>query len=263
MLGDILIPVLILGALGIIFGLMLGFASKIFKVERDERIDQIIEVLPGANCGGCGFAGCSDFATHVCGGNAKVNGCPVGGKDVADKVAEIMGAETGDFVKCSARVLCNGSNDVAKDKYDYDGLMDCFAAEKMGYGHKECSYGCLGYGTCVKACKFGAISVKNGVAVVDKEKCTACGQCVEACPKHIIQIVPDDKKYSILCSNKDRGPVCKTACDVSCIGCKICEKNCESGAIIIESFLSHIDYDKCVGCGICMEKCPRKAIKEV
>lgn len=257
---QILISLLILGGLGLLFGALLGFASKVFHVESDERIDKIVSCLPGANCGGCGFAGCSNFAASVVSGDAPYSGCPVCNSSQREQIAKIMGVTAGEEEKMSAVVLCSGSSSVTEQKYVYKGINDCNAAMRLGGGQKQCEYACLGLGTCQGVCKFGAISIKDGVAVIDKEKCTACGMCVNACPKHVIKILPEKAERIVLCSSKQKGAVVTKACRVGCIGCGLCAKVCPSEAITIEDNLAVIDSAKCTNCGACKEKCPRGII---
>ena len=251
----------VVGAVGLLIGLFLGIAAIKFKVEVDEREEAVLGVLPGNNCGGCGYAGCSGLAAAIAKGEAPVNACPVGGEPVGSKVAESMGVEAGNSVKQVAYVKCQGTCDRAKTEYEYHGVEDC---RVMGFvpggGPKSCNSGCLGFGSCVKECPFDAIHVIAGVAVVDKEQCKACGKCVVVCPNNLIELVPYDAPYAVACSSADKGPTAMKACDTACIGCGICVKNCPSGAIAVENFHAHIDQDKCTGCGICLEKCPKKAI---
>ena len=259
----IITAVLVIAILGLLLGLFLGFAAKAFHVESDPREDKITGVLPGNNCGGCGYPGCSGLAAAIVAGNAPVNGCPVGGEAVAKKVAEIMGVEAGESVRLAAFVRCAGDCEMAGKDYEYHGVEDCrMAAMLPAGGEKSCSYGCLGYGSCVAACPFDAIHVVNGIAVVDRDACKACGKCVEACPKHLIELIPADSVFAVACSSKDKGPDVMKKCKVGCIGCGICKKNCEAEAIEVAEFLAHIDQSKCVKCGSCAEKCPKKAIKK-
>lgn len=259
----ILIATVVVSVVGLFIGLFLGIAGIKFKVEVDEREESILGVLPGNNCGGCGYPGCSGLAAAIVKGEAPVNACPVGGDEVAKKVAEIMGVEADDSVKMVAFVKCQGDCDKAKVDYEYTGAEDCAMLSFVpNGGPKSCNYGCLGYGSCVKACPFDAIHVINGIAVVDKEACKACGKCVAACPKNLIELIPYDSKYVVACSSHDKGPVTMKECSVGCIGCTLCAKNCPNDAVKIENFLSVIDQDKCEGCGICMEKCPKKTIVE-
>lgn len=253
----------VVGIVGIFIGLFLGIAGIIFKVEVDEKEEAVLAALPGNNCGGCGFAGCSGLAAAIAKGEAAVNACPVGGDAVGKQIAEIMGVEAGDTKKMVAFVHCQGDCEKTHNDYEYVGIEDCaMLAFVPNGGPKSCNYGCLGYGSCVKACPFDAIHVVNGVAVVDKEACKACGKCVAACPKNLISIVPYDAPYLVACSSQDKGPVTMKACTVGCIGCGICVKNCPAGAVTVENFKATIDPDKCTGCGTCAEKCPKKAIIE-
>lgn len=262
--SGILIAAVLVGGVGLFIGLFLGIAGIKFKVEVDEKEEAVLAALPGNNCGGCGFAGCSGLAAAIAKGEAEVGTCPVGGEPVAKKIAEIMGVEAGESVRMTAFVKCQGDCDKTKVDYDYSGVTDCNMLSFVpNGGPKSCNQGCLGYGSCVKACPFDAIRVVNGVAVVDKEACKACGKCVAACPKHLIELIPYAAKYAVACSNTEKGPVTMKACDVGCIGCTLCAKNCPNEAVTIENFNAHIDQDKCVGCGICASKCPKKAIVEV
>jgi Na+-translocating ferredoxin:NAD+ oxidoreductase RNF subunit RnfB len=252
----------VLGALGAIFGAVLAFAAKKFAVEVDERESAIVGVLPGANCGGCGYPGCGGFAASVVAGKAPVNGCVVGGAAVAAQVAEIMGVAAGESVRKIAQVQCTGGG-CEHLKYDYVGIQDCLSAARMtGGGPLSCKFGCLGLGTCVSACPFDAIHVVNGAARVDDEKCVACGKCVAICPRAIIQLVPrkTKKHVAIHCSSKDKGADTRSNCNDGCIGCGICAKACPKEAIVMADNLAKIDYEKCIGCGLCAQKCPRKLI---
>lgn len=261
MLEGIITATVIVGVVGLIVGLFLGIAAISFKVDVDEREEAILEVLPGNNCGGCGYAGCSGLAAAIVKGEAPVNACPVGGEAVGNKVAEIMGVEAQAGNRQVAFVHCKGDCNKAKTDYDYYGVEDCsMIAFVPGGGPKTCNYGCLGYGSCVKACPFDAIHIVDGIAVVDKEVCKACGKCVAACPKNLISLVPYDAKHIVACSSKDKGPVAMKACDVACIGCGLCKKNCPNDAITIVDFHAVIDQEKCTKCGKCAEVCPKKCI---
>lgn len=260
-LTNILYAAAVIGGLGLLFGIGLGVAAKKFAVEVDPLIPVVRELLPGANCGGCGFAGCDAFAKALVSGESQPNGCPVNSSDNVTKIAEALGQSVAEGEKASAFVMCNGNCDNAKEKYDYYGITSCKSASYLqGTGSKGCEYGCLGFGDCVNACMFDAIHIVDGVAVVDEEKCTSCGLCVKACPKSIIEIVKDSAHTRVRCASHDSGKVVKANCSVGCIGCKICEKQCESDAIHVENLLAKIDYEKCTNCNKCVEKCPTKAI---
>lgn len=262
MASSLLISVVSMGALGGLFGAGLAWASRKFAVQVDPRIDAIEEALPGANCGGCGQAGCRNFAEALVEGKVSVNGCPVGGSEVAAKLAEIMGVEVGDSdERLVAKVRCRGGRQEATQRADYIGITDCRAALLVGNGPKGCEYGCLGLGSCVEACPFDAIRMgPNGIPVVDTEACTACGNCVAACPQDLIALVPESKQVHVLCRSFDKGKDVRQNCQVGCIGCKACEKVCPVDAIHVTNFLAEIDYDKCINCGACAAKCPTKAI---
>ncbi|MBR5943805.1 MAG: RnfABCDGE type electron transport complex subunit B [Lachnospiraceae bacterium] len=251
------------GAVGVFVGVFLGIAAIWFKVKVNEKEEAVLAALPGNNCGGCGFPGCSGLAAAIAKGDAPVNQCPVGGQKVADEIAKIMGVEAEAGEKMVAFVKCQGDCEKAGVDYDYSGIEDCRMLSFVpNGGPKSCNSGCLGFGSCVKACPFDAIHVVNGVAVVDKDACKACGKCVAVCPKKLIELIPYAAPITVACSSKDKGPVTMKACNVGCIGCGICMKNCEAKAIAVADFHAAIDYSKCTGCATCMEKCPKKAIIE-
>ena len=257
---NVIFAIVVLGVLGALFGLVLAIASKIFEVKKDPREEAILGCLAGANCGGCGFPGCAGLAAAIVAGEAPVNGCAPAGAEGAAKIAEIMGmsAPTGDrqvaFVRCTGGVN-------AKKRYDYVGVKDCLSATKVAAGPLECQFGCLGFGSCVSACQFGAMSIgPGGAAVVDPDKCTNCGACMKACPRKLIVSVPASKKVHVQCANLDKGKAAMSVCSVSCIGCGLCEKECKKDAIHVVNGVAVIDYDKCVGCKLCTKVCPRDAI---
>ena len=226
----VIIAAVIVGGTGLFIGVFLGLAGKKFAVEVDEREEAILGVLPGNNCGGCGYAGCS-------------------GVSAGEQIHEVA------FVKCG------GTCEQAATDYEYHGIGDCVMVNMMqNGGPKTCTYGCLGEGTCVKACPFDAIHIVDGVAVVDKEACKACGKCVAACPRKLIEIVPYDMKHLVKCNSKDKGKDVMKACKVGCIGCKMCEKACQFDAVKVLDNVAHIDPEKCTGCGACAAKCPKKVI---
>src|SRR3712207_4280818 len=219
------------------------------------------EALPGANCGGCGFAGCDAYADAVVNGGAAPNRCPVGGAAAAAKIAEVMGVKVDESEPKKAFVKCQGTCSNAKEKYEYFGSMTCIdAANAPGAGSKECSFGCLGLGSCVEACMFDAIHIKDGIAVVDEEACVGCGACVSTCPKSVIDLIPVSKNVRISFNLHDKGLEVKNACATGCISCGMCARNCPKEAITMENNLPVINYENCVSCGICANKCPTHAI---
>lgn len=258
-LFGILSAVLVLGALGLVFGIILALASKAFEVKRDPLFEPVIAALPGANCGGCGFAGCTAFAQGILSGDADPTGCPVGGETTAKALAEILGVELTKNTRLSAFVNCSGGAN-AKKKFNYIGIEDCHAAMRISGGPTECEYGCIGLGSCVRSCKFGALSMVNGVAKVDHDLCTGCLVCVDTCPKEIIHPVPYFADVNVACSSHEKGAALRKICNIGCIGCKICERTCQYDAIHVIDNLAIIDYAKCTGCGECALKCPRHLI---
>lgn len=257
---EILNPMLVLGGIGLISAVLLSIASNVFAVEVDPKVESIRKALPGANCGACGFPGCDGLANAIAEGRAPVNGCPVGGNPVAEAVADIMGVNAANVERNVATVLCQGDCHKAKEKHRYEGIKDCRAANILQGGSKACSFGCLGCGTCKDVCQFGAIEMIDGVAFIDKDKCTACMKCIEVCPKAIIELVPYDNEYVVKCKSKDSGKEVRSKCSIGCIGCQICVKNCPVDAFSFENNLAKINYEKCINCGVCAEKCPTKAI---
>ncbi len=269
---DIVIAIAILGGLGLIFGLVLAAASKVFHVETDPRLDQLNECLPGANCGGCGYAGCGGYAEAVLNGEAEIGKCASGGNECAKAMGAIMGVEVGEVTRKVALVRCSGAKTYDKDgnlvtgakiKAEYEGFKDCVAASKVGgNGPLSCKFGCLGFGTCVKACKYGAIRVENGVAIVDEDKCTGCMACAAACPRDLIVPVEPHRNVVIACASLAKGAVTTRGCTTGCVGCGLCKKICPHDAITIEHNLAIIDYDKCDNCGMCATVCPKHLIKD-
>lgn len=258
----LLVTVAVLAGTGLIFGAILALASKVFQVETDPRIEELEATLPGANCGACGYPGCSGYAAAIAGGEAGVDRCPPGGAEVAAKLAQVMGVEAGEVALEIAFVNCRGRESL--DRFTYEGIQDCLAAQLQGGGHKECASACLGFGDCVRACSFGAITIdENNLAVVDPEKCTGCKLCVAACPRNVISMIKADAHVQVACGSKEKGPLVRKICPQGCIGCRICVRECPQEAIAMDGNLAVIDHEKCNGCGICAEKCPTGTIVKV
>lgn len=259
MINDILTAIIPVVIIGIICGTVLVIASKLMAVKEDERFPKIRECLPGANCGACGFAGCDGYAKALCEQEGlATNLCVPGADAVSKQLSEIMGVEFEDVIEQVAVVHCAGDCDRTQDKYEYSGLQSCAAAKLLYGGKGSCTYGCLGLGDCVSVCPKNAISVKNGVAVVDSKECIGCGLCTKTCPQKIISLVADIEKVVVTCSNKDKGAVTRKACSNGCIGCKKCERVCPLGAIKVVDNCAVIDYDKCTDCpdfGVCAKNC--------
>lgn len=261
MISGILVATALVGGLGLFIGLFLGLSAIKFKVEVNEKEEAILGVLPGNNCGGCGYPGCSGLAAAIAKSEAPVNGCPVGGEAVGKKVAQIMGVEAQDTQRMVAFVQCQGTRDKIKEDYEYEGIKDCRMLSFVpNGGAKSCNFGCLGYGSCVEVCPFDAIHVMNGVAKVDAEACKACGKCMSVCPKKLIVLIPYNARYAAACNSGSKGPITMKDCRAGCIGCGLCVKNCPEGAVKVENFNATIDQTKCTGCGACMEKCPKNVI---
>ncbi len=257
----LVIALSIFAALGIFFGLLLALSSRVFRVKVDEKEEAVLSALPGANCGGCGFPGCSELAKAICRGEASPSACVALDDEGAKKISEATGVPlSGQTRRMRAEVMCSGTVNLAKKRYAYSGASDCRAAARLGGGDKACLNGCLGFGSCVSACRFSAIKVKDGLARIDCDKCVGCGACVSACPKGIIRLIPYDAVCWVSCMSVNDGKTTNSCCRVGCISCRICEKNCPSGAITVNNFVASIDYEKCTGCGICTTKCPRHII---
>ena len=269
---EILIAIGILGGLGLVFGLVLAAASKVFYVETDPRLEQLNACLPGANCGGCGYAGCGGYAEAVLNGEAPIGKCASGGNECAQNMAAIMGVKAEKVTRKVALVRCSGEKRYdksgnlvagAKLKAEYEGFQDCVSASRIGgNGPLSCKFGCLGFGTCVKACKYDAISVVNGVAKVKEDRCVGCMACASVCPRNLIVPVEPKRNVVIACASLAKGAVTTRGCTVGCIGCGLCKKICPKDAITIEKNLAVIDYSKCDNCGLCATVCPKKLIKD-
>lgn len=246
----------IVAALGLLCGLILAIASVLMAVPVDEKVVALREVLPGANCGACGYSGCDGYAEAMAKGEAAVGLCTPGGDDVAAASGEILGTDAGEVEKKVAVVQCGGCEQATSKRWEYHGIPSCAAAAAFYGGDQACTYGCLGYGDCANACPYNAIVVENGLAQVTKELCVGCGLCAKTCPKSIIELLPAEVGAIVRCSSHDKGAVVRKVCTSGCIGCMKCQKVCEQEAVKIENFLAVIIPDKCIGCGKCAEACP-------
>jgi RnfABCDGE-type electron transport complex B subunit len=259
---EILSAVIVLGVLGAGFGIGLAVASKRFHVEVDPRLERIHGLLPGSNCGACGGAGCFGFAEELLSGKKDPQACRVTEDAVKEKIAQLLGKPFEKHVKKTAVLLCNGGRKAA-DKFIYKGIEDCVAANLVLGGQKACVYGCLGFGTCVKACPFGAITMsREGLPVVDRNKCKACNKCVLACPKKLFALVALKQNVIVSCASHDPGKDTRASCPAGCIACRLCEKACKFDAIHVVDNLAVIDYHKCTSCGECVKVCPMKTIAQ-
>jgi Na+-translocating ferredoxin:NAD+ oxidoreductase RNF subunit RnfB len=258
---DILIPILTLGVLGLLFGVGLAIASKRFAVQVDPRLDKVHGLLPGSNCGACGGAGCFGFAEGLLSGKFSADACRVASEEMKEKIAHLLGQKLEKKGKKVAVLACAGGAKV-KDRFIYQGVKDCVAANLVLGGQKECAWGCLGFGDCARICPFGAIKMSDeGLPVVDAAKCKACNKCVLICPKKLFSLLPVSGKVYVACSSHDIGKDTKAVCPVGCIACRLCEKACPVDAIHVIDNLAVIDYHKCTSCGECVKVCPMKTIR--
>ena len=264
----IISSIIVLGVIGLASAVILYFVAQKFKVEEDTRIDEVAELLPGANCGGCGYPGCRGFAEACVKADSLENMlCPVGGLPVMCKVSEFLGHAVCQATPKIAVVRCNGSCANRPRTNKFDGAKNCKIATQLYAGETNCSYGCLGFGDCAAACQFDAIKIntETGIPEVDEEKCTACGACVKACPKKVIELRNKGvkgRRVFVSCINKDKGGVARKACSAACIGCGKCQKVCPFGAIKVENNLAYIDFELCRSCRKCVNECPTGAIHD-
>lgn len=261
MLNAILWPLIALGGLGLVLGLGLAIASKVFDVKSDPNVEKVRELLPGANCGGCGFPGCDGFARAVAEGKADASKCVAISKGNLAAVGAVLGVEVKEGERVVARVICRGDSENCVSKYKYLGISDCRAAAALAGGPSACPYGCVGLLTCGRVCPFDAIYLSDkGIATVDEEKCTGCGVCIAACPKHGITLMPKERSVYVTCRTTRKGKAVTEVCKAGCIACGLCTKKCPEGAIVLKDNLPVIDYEKCMGCGTCAAVCPKGVI---
>jgi Na+-translocating ferredoxin:NAD+ oxidoreductase RNF subunit RnfB len=262
--STVYLTLIVLAALGIVFGVALALIAARFVVKVDPKVEQVREALPGANCGACGFAGCMGYAEAVVGNpDVATHLCAPGKSAVAEKIAQITGKKAEKVEPKIARVFCQGGTSLSQRKFIYTGVLDCTAAVLAAGGDKSCEYGCLGYGTCMRVCPFDAITMgRDNLPIISPEKCTACGKCVAACPKQVIELAQMSKAVVISCHSRDKGADTRKKCQVGCIACGMCVRTCPVDAITIENNLARIDHEKCVTCGLCVKKCPTNAIRD-
>ena len=259
-----LTPILIVVAIGLVCAAILTIASKVFFVPVDETFALLRAELPGANCGACGYNGCDDYANALAEDHSlSCSLCPVGGADVAAKLAEVLGVEAGSADKEVAVVMCNGHANAAKTIMEYTGVQTCSAAKQFFGGMSACPHGCIGLGDCEAACDFDAIHICDGVAVVNRENCVGCGVCAKTCPNSVIKIQTAKNLVVVQCKNTDKGAVARKACANACIGCGKCAKTCKFDAITVENNVATIDPAKCKNCGMCAKECPTGAINNM
>ena len=260
---SIMTPIIIVVVVAAICGIGLTLAAKFMSVPVNELVSEIRAELPGANCGACGFAGCDEYAEKLAAGGVKANLCIPGGDGVGKKISRVLGVDFEDVVEKHAIVRCSGTCENTTYVMDYQGPKTCEGCNYFYQGRGSCSHACLGYGDCVHVCQYGALSIADGIAVVDQELCTGCGMCAKVCPNHLINIVPKTSLVFVACSSTDKGAFTRKLCAAGCIGCKRCEKSCECGAITIENNLARIEPEKCVNCGKCTTVCPTKVVRSV
>lgn len=259
-MNTVLIAVLIVSVIGLIAGVGLAVASDVFAVPKDEKAENITEMLPGANCGACGFSGCAGYAAAISQGKAKNGLCVPGGNETAKKIADYLGEKADDVAQVAAVVHCLGNYDNTCDRIEYDGVHSCAAAMQLYGGVASCAFGCVGLGDCMSVCDYGAIEVCNGVARVNPNLCKGCGKCVKTCPKGLITMSPAELVF-VSCSSRVKGNETRKVCKAGCLGCMKCVKTCEHGAVTVTDFCASIDPEKCTRCGKCAAACPAHIIK--
>jgi electron transport complex protein RnfB len=258
----LLFSLIILGAVGFLCGIALAIASRMFAVKIDPRIEVLENILPGGQCGGCGFPSCHAYAQNILESGAPPNRCVLGA-NIVDEISKILGKEVATVERKTAVIQCLGA-DTAVKLYEYGGIASCRAASLYSSGDNLWTYSCLGFGDCVEVCPFGALSIASrGTPVVDREECTGCGKCITACPKHAITLIPQQARVYIGCNSKDKGKEVRKICEVGCLKCRRCIKVCPEDALSMQDNQVNIDYSKCTNCGLCIEECPSKIIVDI
>lgn len=261
--ADILMPIALFSGVGVFCGVVLCFAARFFAVQEHPLVEELTSLLPGINCGACGFAGCSDYAKALALSGAETTLCKAVTPEALAKIAAALGVEAVAGERRVAIVLCKGGASQAHERFLYNGVADCAAAAAVGGGFKACEYGCLGLGTCSRVCPVGAIEITaDRLAFVHPELCVGCGLCVKACPRKLIELAPDSRSIHVLCSSRDKGPVVKKKCKVGCIGCSLCAKNAPGGAIRMEGPLAVVDYSVALESEEVIAKCPQHTIEK-
>jgi len=259
---SVLTPTLCIGGVGLVSAAALAVADKFLSIPEDPRVQQVTECLSGANCGGCGFAGCADYARAIVLNDAALNLCPPAGSAGAEAIAAVMGRSAGEATERKvAQVLCCGDDSTTVRRSRYNGITDCAAAHNTAGGDKGCTYGCLGYASCVRTCPTDAIRIENGLATILKDACISCGKCVSACPRNLIKLIPASAEIHVLCSSPDKGPEVKKVCATGCIGCRICTKHTD-GAIVMDGFLAVVDYTKKLNVPDITTQCPTHCLRK-
>ena len=257
---NIMVPGAVVLGIAAFLGILIVILSHFFQLPVNEKKDAILAALPGANCGGCGFAGCDGYAQYLADGGVNTGLCPVGGAACSQELASILGVAASFSEPTVARLLCQGTPDHTSRRYEYLGTATCTAAHSILGGPGACTYGCLGFGDCITVCAFHALSKKDGIVEVDENECTACGMCVKMCPKDLLQLFPRTGDYAVLCKNTWPGAQTRKNCDIGCIGCQKCVKTCPVSAISMQGALAVIDQKICTRCGACVEVCPTHTI---
>ena len=260
-MNTIVIAIISLSSIGLLCAAVITIASKLMFVKVDVRVEKIRNCLPGANCGACGYSGCDVYAEVLAKGEAASNLCPPGGEKALKEINDILGISGGEgLAKKIATVHCLGDSVSKSDKMEYVGISTCFAARQLYGGQGSCTFGCLGFGDCVKVCPSDAICVESGLARINPRKCSGCSVCIPICPINLISIESDPLYVAVMCKNTEKGAELKGKCTKGCIGCMKCVKECPEEAITVNNFLAEIDYSKCNGCKKCVDVCIKKCI---